>query len=534
MIEVTIDGRRVSVAEGATLLEAAREAGAEIPTLCHRDGLPHTASCMLCLVKDNTGRLVPACSTPARDGMTIDTAAADVRDARRSCLELLLSEHLGECRARCQAACPAGMDIPAMTRAIAAGDARAAVAIVKAHIALPAVLGRICAAPCEKACRRGRLDAPVSICLLKRWVADVDLAQPDPFRPAAGPPTGKCVAVIGAGPAGLAAAYYLVRAGHRCRIFDRQTAAGGALRTHVSRDRLPLDVLDAEAGQIARLGGEFVFDTDLHGPEQLAALKAGHDAVVVAAGTGAIDLADALGVERDEQGLRVDPRSLQTTCPGIYAGGSARRPMQMAVRAVADGRRLAVAADAWLRTGAAATAAARFDSVMPPMDARDMAVLGEDADAAERVQPAADAAGGYTEEEAGREARRCLGCDCRKAVSCRLRTWAAAYGANQRRYAAAGHRAFERDGSHDALIYEPGKCIRCGICVRIAALRDETYGVTFLGRGYDMRVGTPFRERLDAALQTCAAECVEACPTGALAMRGEWEVAGGDSGDWIE
>ena len=90
------------------------------------------------------------------------------------------------------------MDIPTMLRQIAAGQFREAIATVKRDIALPAVLGRICPAPCEKICRRGDLDAAVSICLLKRLVADVDLASSEPYSPACEPASGKRVAIVGA------------------------------------------------------------------------------------------------------------------------------------------------------------------------------------------------------------------------------------------------------------------------------------------------------------------------------------------------
>src|SRR4030042_669968 len=143
MPRLVIDGRDVEVPAGATVLEAARRLGLDIPTLCYLEGLPAATSCMACVVKV-AGRdgLVPSCATRAEDGMRVESETEEVREARRAALELLLGDHLGDCIGPCHGACPAHMDIPRMIREIARGDLRAAIATVKARIALPAVLGR--------------------------------------------------------------------------------------------------------------------------------------------------------------------------------------------------------------------------------------------------------------------------------------------------------------------------------------------------------------------------------------------------------
>jgi len=206
MPKLSIDGRPVEVEAGATILDAAEKLGIEIPTMCYLRGHEATTSCMVCVVKVLGAKgLLPACGTPARDGMQVENDCEEVRDARRSALELLLSDHVGDCVGPCQMACPAHMDIPLMIRQIEAGQLKDAIATVKRDIALPAVLGRICPAPCEKVCRRAQHDEAVSICLLKRFVAGVDLQSDETYRPACAAERGKRVAIIGAGPAGLAA-----------------------------------------------------------------------------------------------------------------------------------------------------------------------------------------------------------------------------------------------------------------------------------------------------------------------------------------
>ncbi len=232
-----------------------RKLGIDIPALCYLEGYEPSTSCLCCLVKVNGGeRLVPACATIVEEGAKVESETPEVHSARRQALELLLSDHLGDCVAPCFWACPALMDIPQMLRQISSGDLRGAIATIKHDIALPAVLGRICPAPCEKSCRRHDLDAAVAICLLKRYVADVDLVSGDPYLPPCQSGMGKKVAIIGAGPAGLAAAYYLAQAGHACTVFDENEQPGGRLWRETTAAELPRDMLHAEIAQITRLG----------------------------------------------------------------------------------------------------------------------------------------------------------------------------------------------------------------------------------------------------------------------------------------
>ena len=213
---------------------------------------------MLCVVHEmNTDSLILACSMPAKDGMVIETDTENVRIARKDTLDLLLSEHVGDCEAPCQRACPANMNIPLMIRQIQERKFEEAISTVKKDIALPAVLGRICPAPCEKVCRRAAHDNPLSICLLKRFVADIDLAKEISYRPEILTKSVKKVAIVGAGPTGLSAAYYLSQYSHECHLYDSNEKPGGQLQYGVPVDKLPRPVLDAEIEQILILGVEF-------------------------------------------------------------------------------------------------------------------------------------------------------------------------------------------------------------------------------------------------------------------------------------
>jgi len=288
-INITIDGRRVEVAAGKTILQAAREAGIGIPTLCHVEGFEPSASCFLCAAKiDGRPNLWPACATPAAEGMAIITDSEEVRDARKTSLELLLSDHAGDCVGPCKTGCPAGLDIPNFIANIAAGNHRTSAEIVTDDLTLPASLGRVCPRLCEQRCRQCDVTESLSIRNLHRFAADHQQpagtsAQPAGAKPAPSP-TGRRVAIVGAGPAGLAAADCLLRRGHEVVLFDAHAQAGGMLRYGIPAFRLPRQVLDREVEQIRKLGAEFRLGKRLGRDVGLAELRRDFDAVFLAIG----------------------------------------------------------------------------------------------------------------------------------------------------------------------------------------------------------------------------------------------------------
>jgi len=519
MPTIYIDNRAVEVEEGATVLDAARKLGIDIPALCYRDGCDANTSCMVCLVKV-AGRdgMVPSCATRAVDGMRVESETDEVREVRRTALELLLSDHLGDCMAPCHSICPARMNIPRMIRRIAAGRLREAIETVKADIPLPAVLGRICPAPCEKGCRRGIHDAPVSICLLKRYVADADLASDRPYLPPRQSPSGKSVAIVGAGPTGLTAAYYLLARGHACTIFDDRPQPGGMLRYGVEEGRLPRGVLDAEIDVIRRLGAAFRPDTRVGEQVAMDDLRRDFDAVFVAAGKVDEARSRALGLEWDGKAVRADRRTCATGTAGVFAACPPRQ-QKMAVRAVARGKAASEAIHQFLTGREVTGEKTPFTVHIGKLREGEIeAFLAEGSDRP-RVEPA-DAEAGFTDEEAVAESLRCLHCDCRRADDCKLRAYAEACGARPAAYK-AGRRSFQQFRQHAEVIFEPGKCIHCGLCIQIAARAGERLGLTFVGRGFNARVTVPLNRSLREGLEKAAAECVAACPTGALAFREE-------------
>ncbi len=180
----------------------------------------------------------------------------------------------------CRAACPAMTDVPRYVRLIAQGKYAEATAVVRERAPFPTVLGYVCFHPCEDACRRGKVNARIGICALKRYAAENDngLWKQNLAKPA---PTGKRVAVIGSGPAGLTAAYFLARRGHAVTVLEAASEAGGMMRYGIPMYRLPRKILDRDIAEIAAQGVQIKTNSRV---ESLDDVRAQHDAVFLAVG----------------------------------------------------------------------------------------------------------------------------------------------------------------------------------------------------------------------------------------------------------
>jgi len=257
LVKLEIDGRRVIADSGQTILEVARENGIDsIPTLCFDGQLEPFSACSLCVVKVQGARtLLPACSTKVSAGLIVETDNDEVRRSRKAALELMLSNHYADCIGPCQIACPAGVDIQGYIALAALGRYHDAIELVKERNPLPAVCGRVCTRPCEvSGCRRNLLDRAVGIDYIKRYVADLELSRLGRPRRPPPPASGRRVAIVGAGPAGLSAAYYLALRGYSVQILESMPEAGGMLRYGIPEYRLPKEILDLEVNQILDLG----------------------------------------------------------------------------------------------------------------------------------------------------------------------------------------------------------------------------------------------------------------------------------------
>ena len=501
--EIIIDGHPVSVREGESVLGAARSLGIDIPSLCYLEKCGPLTSCLVCLVEIG-GRLVPSCGTKVAPGMVVRSETDSVREARRTALELLFSEHVGDCLSPCHRLCPLQLNIPAALRQIQAGELAEAVATVRQALPLASVLGRLCNHPCEQGCRRGSGDLPASIREMERFVADHDLRLSEGYAIPRKPATGHSVAVVGAGPCGLAAAWQLARQGHAVTVLHRNERPGGTLRA-VAETELPGAILDAEIGRLAALGVCFRNNAELGVTVAPADLLGEFKAVLLATGAGS------------GPAIAVDAATCQTENPRVFAAGSAVRPVKLLVRAMAEGKGAAECLDRFLAGDLVRRSEKPFSSIMGRLEPGELRLFMESVDAVPRHEPC-DACAGFTQGEAAGEAGRCLRCDCRSAGNCAFQYYAQVYEADAGRYRTGGRPAFEQIVQPGGVIFEPGKCILCGICVRLTEMAREPLGLAFIGRGFDVRIAAPFDEAIEAGMRQIAAECVKHCPTGALAM----------------
>ena len=255
-IKVIINGKICTGRAGQTLLEIAQNNGIEIPNLCHNGELKHYGGCSLCVVEaEESPKLLRACSTVAQDGQVIYTESERVVRTRKTSIELLMSDHDGDCRGPCVLNCPASVNAQGYVQAIARGDDKEAVRIIKERLPMPACIGRVCPHPCEDGCRRQMVEESISIAYLKYFAAD-RVIQAGGYLPPKVAATGKRVGIIGGGPGGLTAAYYLSLKGHRVTVVDAMPQMGGMLRYGIPEYRLPKRVLDEEVAEIASLGVE--------------------------------------------------------------------------------------------------------------------------------------------------------------------------------------------------------------------------------------------------------------------------------------
>lgn len=253
-VQLQINGKKISGKPGQTILEVVREQKLdEIPTLCHDPKLEPYGSCFLCVVEvKGAPRLLPACVTRIRDGMEVTTRGARIVNARKTALELLLSDHYADCVCPGQRACPAGVDIQGYLSLARLGYYKESLDLIRERNPLPVVCGRVCVRKCEVQCLRNNVDEPVGINFVKRYVAEH--IQDKPVRPKDVSDTGRRVAIIGGGPGGLSCANYLALRGHEVTIFEMLPKLGGMLRYGIPEYRLPRPELDAEIQGILDLG----------------------------------------------------------------------------------------------------------------------------------------------------------------------------------------------------------------------------------------------------------------------------------------
>ncbi len=300
-LNIILNGNIAEGHKGETILETSKRYGIEIPTLCNDERLAPFSSCYVCVVEIEGMRgLQPACSTKVTEGMNIKTDSERVKNSRKFALELMTSNHYADCVAPCKEECPAGVDVQGYIALINQGLYSDAVGLIKKTNPLPAICGRVCVRPCEVACRRNLLeDTGVGIDYLKRYTSDKDLQSESPYKPEIKPATGKRVAVIGAGPGGLTAAYFLRCEGHSVEIFESKPFPGGMLRYGIPQYRLPNDIIDQEVKFITDIGVKIHYNKKLGDNISYKDLKKEFNSVVLSIGS---QKGTGIGCENDDAG----------------------------------------------------------------------------------------------------------------------------------------------------------------------------------------------------------------------------------------
>ncbi|XUX00866.1 MAG: FAD-dependent oxidoreductase [Dehalogenimonas sp.] len=328
----------------------------------------------------------------------------------------------------CHQSCPAGIDIPRYVRLCGEGEFDAALVVIHQSVPFPGVLGRVCLASCEATCRQEKQHEGISIKLLKRLAYERGhYVEPSPLSS-----TSHRIAIVGSGPAGLTAAYFLARLGNTMTVFEALPEAGGHLRYGIPETELPRSILDAEIGAIAGLGVKIETNHRVDNLENL--LDEGFDAVLIAFGahqgirksgviaavSGKVDLLKRLGLEAEQRDghniVSVDKETLKTNKDRIFAAGDITTGPTSVIEAIASGRRAAESIHKflggtidWPETPPLPAEALSRDTIF---DRREPRKRQQQPNVPfEKVDEVGEEEFGLTPEMAVKEGRRCWRCD---------------------------------------------------------------------------------------------------------------------------
>ncbi|NMB89369.1 MAG: FAD-dependent oxidoreductase [Chloroflexi bacterium] len=321
----------------------------------------------------------------------------------------LEAQCIQECPPPCTAACPLHVDVRGLSAAVGQGDFDTGLQILKKSLPFPGIVGRICDQPCRPVCRR---DEAIAIAALERACADYGQMPPESTLKAA--PRKQRIAIVGGGLSGLTAAFDLARKRYTVVLFEARGSLGGSLGS-LPEDRLPQAVIDAETAVLARMGVEVRLNAGVSvtaglGSHSLWQLQREFQAVYLAVGAQS---AARFSFGSNHHGrITVDPVTYATDQAGIFAGGHMLGQIgpEAYVAAMSDGRRAALSIERYIQRVSLTAARANegpYESCLNIPDGESIATP---------VTLAADEANGYTPEEAGREAGRCLQCECLECV----------------------------------------------------------------------------------------------------------------------
>jgi len=298
-------------------------------------------------------------------------------------------------------------------------------------------------------------------------------------------------------------------------MIDRHDRPGGSL-LGLKEEELPAEVLQGEVELIKKTGVKFSMDLALDGAGFKKIVK-DKDAVIVAVGKGESGIVE-WGLPMHPRGAEADGSTYRVAESTVFVVGSALKPSRMAIRALGQGKEAVFSVDQLLKGEEVRGEKFMFNSRFGKLAEAEFAEYLKESVPGNRLEPV-QLADGFDREQVMQEAARCLHCDCRELENCRLRIYSDQYGADQKRFKSDERELCRKSDQHDHVIYEPSKCIKCGLCVRITEKYSEEFGFTFIGRGFDVVVEVPFNEPLGNALKKVANEVADACPTGAISRK---------------
>jgi heterodisulfide reductase subunit A-like polyferredoxin len=309
----------------------------------------------------------------------------------------------------CVATCPLHCNAQGYVALISQRKFKEALSLVREKLPFPGILAYACSHPCERECKRIEEDRPISICDLKRSLAD-HVEEPE-FEFTPSEEKGQKVAIIGSGPSGLTAAYDLRKMGYRVTLFESKSEMGGLLTHGFPSYRLPRQVIEKDLSVIEKMGIEVRLDTEVGKDLSSETLYQSFDAIYIATGMAGVESMVRVfkGLKRTRRGtIQVDPISLQTGLKGVFAGGDLVTGPGTIVESMAHGRKAAISIDRYLRgedliqgRESEGTQTSPLRSTLPDSKREKREVLPD------MVKPLK---AGLTLEEAMEEAKRCLNC----------------------------------------------------------------------------------------------------------------------------
>jgi ferredoxin len=291
-------------------------------------------------------------------------------------------------------------------------------------------------------------------------------------------------------------------------------------------DILPKDVLEAELDSILSLPISIFINNsfDWTSREYWNELHDNFDVIFLAAGPISEGDVAELGLPMGKQGIAVVPGTYQVVVSSefpynnVFAGGtSIRGSKAMVIRSVADGREAAEVIDRFLTESVIEPVTSPFSVRMKKIKREELDEIAPNGKSIGREEPTDAGTDDFTPDEAANQAARCLHCDCRGREKCKLLHYSQMYGAHTERFYEKNTAPLKIHRS-GGILFEPGKCIKCGLCVSITQAAKEPLGLAFIGRGFDVKIGVPFDGTFQDALGQVARQCVEVCPTAALTV----------------